>query len=103
MNYRTQLFQLKTCGNDDDTHPRGYFLTVVDEEDIMVHGTPEQIAAFEAMTVDEKRDYLDKLADYMQQVFEEHPDFGFSNLLKKTWEILKQDEEDAKAREIDNG
>ena len=103
MNYKTQLFQLNICGQDDDTCPRGYFLTVVEEEDIRAHGTPEQIEAFEAMTVDEKRDYLDKLADYMQQVFEEHPAFGFSNLLKKTWEIIKQDEEDAKARETDNG
>lgn len=64
----------------------GFFLVTITEDDLEMY-LPEPLYK-ELKQKDKLKEYATILADKMYSYFEEHPDWGFGNLLKA---VLKED------------
>ena len=51
--------------------PHAYFIVAVSRADIAVHGTDEQLAEFDKLSVDSRRERLNDIADALQEMYEE--------------------------------
>ena len=67
--------------NDMDENA-GIFISVVQAEDIEQYCDDEFKAAFAKMSDERKMKLLSSLANQCKEVLEQHPDYGFGNLVR---------------------
>ena len=68
--------------NDLDENENGIFVSVVQAEDIEQYCDEEFVEDFKKMPKERQLKLLSSLANQCQETLEQHPDYGFGNLVR---------------------
>lgn len=75
-----------------DENENGIFVTVVQAEDVEQYCDEDFVDAFKKMPPERQLKLLSSLANQCQQVLEQHPDYGFGNLVRTAIDKQTADE-----------
>ena len=73
-----------------DEKTSGIFITVVQPEDVEQYCDDEYVEDFKKMSPERQLKLLSSLANQCQEVLEQHPDYGFGNLVRTALDDNKQ-------------
>ncbi len=75
-----------------DENENGIFVTVVQAEDVEQYCDDDFVEAFKKMPQERQLKLLSSLANQCQETLEQHPDYGFGNLVRTAIDRQTADE-----------